>query len=617
MKYYALLLAVMTLGAGGCMGQKSVDQQELRRQIGQKLMIDLRHFCAEGSAAECKTDLTELPKEFADAIRQLHLGGVILFANNLKDKSQIRRLTADLQQSSSDGLPLLIGIDQEGGRVARLPTQQFPAFAGNMAIGATLPSAGTRYATEVGKAIAQQLKSLGINLNFAPSVDVNNNPANPVINARSFGDHAPAVALAGGALLSAMQGAGVLGTIKHFPGHGDTHVDSHTGLPLVEHDRATVEAVDLYPFRQLIREHQPAMVMTAHIQYPALDNSTLITKSGEAVIKPATLSRAILTDLLRQDMGFDGIIITDALNMAGISQFFQPAQAVIETFAAGADIALMPYEMKTPADIQALALLIDEVVSAVEQGKLDASEVAASASRVIQLRQQLAKQGSLPQLSRLSDEERLAQDLQLEQQLAEASLTLVGSNKLQLPLQFNALRVHLIAPDQTKCQSWLQALKDWNITPKSVTCSDLSSLEPQALSLALSQIKQADLVLGSLISPAQSAAELGVLADLRALPAMKLTVAEQKQLLQRLLQQAKALGKQTVMVSLRTPYELADFADSADLRLATYSYNQKPQNAKQPFAGPAYQAVLGFLLGKVQAQGQLPVSLDAELGKTR
>lgn len=603
MKQYALLLAVMTLSAGGCMGQKSVDQQELRRQIGQKLMIDLRHFCAQGSSAECKTDLTELPKDFADAITDLHLGGVILFANNLKDKQQIRRLTADLQQASSDGLPLLIGIDQEGGRVARLPTQEFPAFAGNMAIGATLASAGTRYATDVGTAIAQQLNSLGINLNFAPSVDVNNNPANPVINARSFGDNAATVAQAGGALLTAMQAAGVLGTIKHFPGHGDTHVDSHTGLPLVEHDKATVEAVDLYPFRQLIKQHQPAMVMTAHIQYPALDNSSLTTKSGEAVIKPATLSRAILTDLLRKDMGFDGIIITDALNMAGISQFFDPAEAVIQTFAAGADIALMPYEMKTPADIQALAVLIDQVVAAVQQGKLDAAEIADSAQRITDLRKQLAAR---PQQMPLPDSERLAADLVLERQLAEASLTLVGKNKLQLPLNLAALKLHLIAPDQTKCQSWLQALQFFGVKPAAVTCSDLSSLEQQQ---ALAQIKQADLVLGSLISPAQSAAELGVLADLQALPAMKLTVKEQKQLLLQLLQQAKAQGKKTVMVSLRTPYELTDFADSADLRLATYSYNQKPQTAARPFSGPAYDAVIAFLLGRIQAQGQLPVSL--------
>lgn len=603
MKQYALLLAVMTLSAGGCMGQKPVDQQELRRQIGQKLMIDLRHFCAQGSSAECKTDLTVLPREFADAITGLHLGGVILFANNLKDQQQIRRLTADLQQASSDGLPLLIGIDQEGGRVARLPTQEFPAFAGNMAIGATLASSGTRYATEVGTAIAQQLNSLGINLNFAPSLDVNNNPANPVINARSFGDNAAAVAVAGGAMLSAMQKAGILGTIKHFPGHGDTHVDSHTGLPLVEHDKATVEAVDLYPFRQLIKQHQPAMVMTAHIQYPALDNSSLMTKSGEAVIKPATLSRTILTDLLREEMGFDGLIITDALNMAGISQFFDPAQAVIETFAAGADIALMPYEMKTPADIKALTELIDQVVAAVQQGKLSATEVAESAQRVVRVRQQLSAKG---QQAVVPDSTRLARDLRLEQQLAEASLTLVGQNKLQLPLNLAALKLHLIAPDQTKCQSWLQALTLWGVKPLSVTCSDLTSSEQN---LALQQIRQADLVLGSLISPAQSAAELGVLADLQALPAMKLTVTEQKQLLQQLLQQAKVQGKQTVMVSLRTPYELTDFADSADLRLATYSYNQKPQTAVRPFSGPAYDAVIGFLLGKVQAQGQLPVSL--------
>lgn len=604
MKQYALLLAVMTLSAGGCMGQKSMDQQELRRQIGQKLMIDLRHFCSQGSSAECKTDMTELPKEFAEAITQLHLGGVILFANNLKDKSQIRRLTADLQQASSDGLPLLIGIDQEGGRVARLPTQAFPAFAGNMAIGATLASSGTSYATDVGRAIAQQLNSLGINLNFAPSLDVNNNPANPVINARSFGDNPSAVAAAGGAMLSAMQKAGVLGTIKHFPGHGDTHVDSHTGLPLVEHDKATVEAVDLYPFRQLIKQHQPAMVMTAHIQYPALDSSRLTSKSGEALIKPATLSRAILTDLLRDDMGYDGIIITDALNMAGISQFFTPAEAVIQTFVAGADIALMPYEMKTPADIKALAVLIDQVVTAIQQGTLNSAEVAESAKRITSLRQQLLTQQHQVVLP---DHERLADDLQLEQQLAHASLTVVGENQLQLPLNLAALKLHLIAPDQTKCQSWLQALTLWGVKPQSVSCSDLTSLEQK---LALQQIKQADLVVGSFISPAQSAAELGVLADLQALPAMKLSVSEQKQLLAQLLQQAKAQGKKTVMVSLRTPYELTDFADSADLRLATYSYNQRSQTAQRPFSGPAYDAVIGFLIGKTPAQGQLPVLLQ-------
>lgn len=603
MKKYALLLAVVTLSTGGCVGQKSVDQQELRRQIGQKLMVDLRHFCTQGSSAACKTDVTQLPKEVADAITQLHLGGVILFANNLKHTEQIRRLTADLQRASSDKLPLLIGIDQEGGRVARLPVEQFPAFAGNMAIGATLASSGTRYASDVGAAIARQLNSVGINLNFAPSLDVNNNPANPVINARSFGDNAAAVALAGGALLDAMQQAGVLGTVKHFPGHGDTHVDSHTGLPLVAHDKATVEAVDLYPFRQLITKHKPAMVMTAHIQYPALDDSSLITKTGEALIKPATLSRAILTDLLRKDMGFDGIIITDALNMAGISQFFDPAEAVIETFAAGADIALMPYEIKTPADIKALEVLIEQVVAAVQRGKLDAAEVAQSAQRVLSLRQQLV---SLKPEVKTTDTTALADDIKLEQQLAAASLTLVGHNRLSLPLDLAALKLHLIAPDQTKCQSWLQALHWWGVDPRSVSCSDLSSNDQAQ---ALKHISQADLVLGSLISPAQSAAELGVLADLQALPAMKLTVAEQKQLLLQLLQQAKAQGKKTVMVSLRTPYELTDFASIADLQLATYSYNQKPQTAERPLSGPAYDAVIGFLVGKIQAQGQLPVSL--------
>lgn len=579
------------------MHQGTTDQQ-LRYWIGQKLMIDIRQTCSPAQRCE---DLTQLPASYAAKIRQLQLGGVILFANNLKHSAQIRQLTQDLHQSSGDGLPLLIGIDQEGGRVARLPVTEYPAFAGAMALGATQAHYGEQFPHQVATAMAHQLRELGINLNFAPSLDVNNNRANPVINVRSFGDQPAKVAAAGAAMVNAMQQQGVLATIKHFPGHGDTHVDSHTGLPRVDHPLQVVQQTDLAPFAAVLQHSQPAMVMTAHIQYPALDNSTLVNKQGDNMLKPATLSRRMLTELLRQHMGYQGVIITDALNMAGISQFFEPAEAVIQTFAAGADIALMPYEIRSEQDLTGLQQLIDAVLDAVVQGRLSVTELQQSAERVPSLRRTLAHQKAPA-----TDPHRLSADRQLEQQLAEASLTQVGTNKLPAGWQLEGQRLLLIAPEQTKCQGWQQALTLHQVKLKQLNCAtlDQSAAELQTL------IDEADTILATLISPTQSAAELGVLADLLALTPVQLSPAEQKQKLLTALTYAKQQGKQNLLVALRTPYDLSDFADVADLRLATYSYNQQPLTAQRPLSGPAYDAVIACLLGKIQPKGQLPVQLD-------
>ena len=192
------------------------------------------------------------------------------------------------------------------------------------------------------KILALELKQLGINSNFAPDVDVNVNPHNPVINVRSFSQSPEVVAELGLAQMRAMQENGILATLKHFPGHGDTEHDSHLSLPIVTHNRAEIESVDLLPFRHIIAQSKPAMVMTAHIQYPNLDNSTLLDKAGQPQIKPATLSRKILTEILRKELNYQGLIVSDAMNMAGISQFFDQFEAVVASFAAGNDIVVMP-----------------------------------------------------------------------------------------------------------------------------------------------------------------------------------------------------------------------------------------------------------------------------------
>lgn len=198
-------------------------------------------------------------------------------------------------------------------------------MTGNMSIGATYAKHGSDYASASAKVIAKELRAVGFNVNYAPTLDVNMNPNNPVINVRSFGEDPARVAELGGAQVDAYQHQQVIAALKHFPGHGDTNVDSHTGLPKVMHSKEQVMAQDIAPFRAVIEAgHAPGMIMTAHIQYPALDSSTFVSKQGQTMVKPATMSRAIMTSLLREELGYQGVTITDALDMAGISDFLPP-----------------------------------------------------------------------------------------------------------------------------------------------------------------------------------------------------------------------------------------------------------------------------------------------------
>ena len=227
-------------------------------------------------------------------------------------------------QATALGLPpLLIAIDQEGGIVSRLPAP-FITTPSSMAQAATDDPAAAQECTRI---TGRQLRAFGINTNFAPVLDVNCNPANPVIGTRAFGADPHTVTRYGLAALQGYRETGVIATIKHFPGHGDTGVDSHFGLPVAHHDRARLDAVELAPFKAAIAAGAPAL-MSAHMVFSALDNL------------PATLSRAILTELLRSELGFEGVIFTDALNMRAIADRYGATEAAIMAKAAGADVLL-------------------------------------------------------------------------------------------------------------------------------------------------------------------------------------------------------------------------------------------------------------------------------------
>lgn len=576
--------------------------------LGQKLMLDLRYYCEEPTeAGKCRTPMTTLPPALVELLVKYQIGGVILFAENVQTPEQIIQLNAQFQavaKAQGHDLPMFIGIDQEGGRVARLARQQSTSFSGNMAVGATYAAHGTEFASTVGEVLAKELLSLGINVNFAPTIDVNVNPQNPVINVRSFGEDAQQVAELGGAMTAAMQQQGMLVSLKHFPGHGDTHVDSHHGLPRVDHSVEQIEQVDLLPFVEIIKSTNPAMIMTAHIQFPALDNTVFISKDGAEMLKPATLSRNILHGVLREKMQYKGLIVTDALDMAGISKFFTLPQAVIETFAAGADIALMPVKLQSPTELKDLGLLMDDLQQAVQSGKLDLAELSASYQRIVTAKQQLK---TLPEptltkaLTTLANAEHRAAELAL----ARAAVTVVAGSE-PLPLTLAGKKTVLLMPDTAKGVVLRRYMQQF--APQSGEIS-IISLQQLNLDEAKQQIAAADQVIAAFISPMQSLAEIGGMDDLSHVTNLGEAYKKQQQYFYQLLQYGAALKKEQTFVSLRSPYEISLYAPLVQRSLATYAYHSWQQDGEQ--VSPVYQALAEVLVGVRQATGQLPVTLVA------
>ena len=328
-------------------------------------------------------DVTELNDEIAATLADYRLGNIILFGENCTDTASLARLTYDLQHTALDAglLPLLIGADQEGGNVVRLTSGCW--MTGNMALGA---SGKTENARLTGQVLGSELKAVGINCDFAPVADVNSNPANPVIGLRSFSDDPNVTAEMASAMAEGLLSENVIPCAKHFPGHGNTDTDSHTGLPLVECSYEDWLALDAIPFQALAEQNIP-MIMSAHIQYPGLDSTKVVSKeSGEDIYLPATLSHTILTDILKGTLGFEGVIVTDALNMDAITANFGEYDAAIMALAAGADLLCMPVIIRSTEDSAKLAALYDAFRSALQNGTLTEERLNDAVLRVLKMK---------------------------------------------------------------------------------------------------------------------------------------------------------------------------------------------------------------------------------------
>ena len=306
----------------------------LRRQVGQLLLAGF--------------DGHQIPAELKSLAREFGLGGVILFARNIAEPAQVADLAYEASHLGAD-IPAWVSVDQEGGRVARLraPFTEWPPMA-------TLGRSGDeKLAERFARAMARELRAVGVSLDFAPVLDVHTNPKNPVIGDRALSDKAADAARLGAAIVRAMQGEGVAACGKHFPGHGDTSADSHLELPLVEHPIERMREVEFVPFRAAI-DAGVATLMTAHVFAPALDER-----------RPATLSRHVITDILRGELRYDGVILSDDLEMKAIARDYPVPEAAVLALGAGCDGVLI-----CSGDHTAQAAALEAIVHAIEDERL-------------------------------------------------------------------------------------------------------------------------------------------------------------------------------------------------------------------------------------------------------
>ena len=481
---------------------------------------------------------------------------------------------------------------------------------GNMALSAT---GDTTLVKENAQLIGEELSLLGINTNFAPVVDINNNPANPVIGVRSFGDTPSLVSKNAVAYVEGLKETGTISALKHFPGHGDTATDSHTGFPMVDKSYDELIQNELIPFKEAIAAGAD-MIMTAHIQYPQIEKVTYTsTSTGEEVNLPATLSKTILTDILRGDLGFDGVIVSDALEMAAIADNFALEDVYRLAIDAGIDLFLMPISPKDAESLATLQSFMSFMVTEIKEGRIDEAKVDEAVKRILSLKQAhglldsantaLSEEALLAAQNKVGSEENHAK----EWAIAQKAITAVkGADLLPLSVQ-SGEKVVVYCPSPSRMltpEFARQRLVAEGLIPEDVTFeSHLYTASPEEqeaiLEECLSALPDADHVI--LLTAMWGLGDL----DPRTEGGVDSDTAD------KLIAAAHEMGKQVVLLSINLPYEVARYQEADALLLCYGSY---PMNTL-PLPGEAYMANLPAaicgIFGEFPITGSLPVSIPA------
>ncbi len=486
-------------------------------------------------------------------VREVGIGGVVWFQGGPVKQTAIANR---MQQAAK--VPLLYAMDAEWGIGMRLDsTVSFPY---QMSLGAIPDEA---LVEEMGGLIAGDFRRLGMHVNFAPVADVNNNPANPVISYRSFGEDRGNVATKATAYTAGLQSHGILTSGKHFPGHGDTDVDSHYALPLIKHDRSRLDSLELYPFRRML-DSGLAGVMIAHLSIPALDSTPNL---------PSTLSEPIVTGILRNELGFNGLVFSDAMNMKGVTDHFPTGEAEVRALLAGNDILEL-----TPNIPRA----IDSIEVAIREGRISQEFIDAKVRKVLAAKQWAGLDKWKPvDLNNLHRDLNSEASARLNRQLAENFVTLARHNTDMLPLDVSK-RVAVLSIGPMERSRFQISLGD--------------GFYPYWLSWQTSE------AMADAIAEALKGYDQVVIAvhDVRRRPLNRLTVPEW---LQRLISEQSELPNRA-MVLFSNPYTWLQIEGADNFETLVFAYENTEFSQT---------AVADILLGKKPAVGRLPVSLSPNL----
>lgn len=498
---------------------------------------------------------TTVTKQVETLITKHHIGGIILFARNIKNQSQLKKLCRDLQKTRKkvSDTPLFIAIDQECGAVSRLIDPLF-SFPGNMALGAT---GDKKLAYQQGKAVGTALLNCGINVNLAPVLDINNNPDNPGIGVRSFGDKTSAVSAMGANTIKGYQWAKISACAKHFPGKGDAAQDAHLALPSINVSTAKMHKRELMPFKEAIK-NKTDMIMVSHVLYPACDKKN-----------PATLSHKIITGLLKEKMGYKGLVVTDDMEMKAIADNYGIEKAALISLKAGSDIVLVCHTYKE--QLKTLKFLYQNFID----GVLDKEIIEEKYKKIKKLQQKYSKKTK-------AVKNNISNSKKLSRKIAESSITLIRNKNKLIPLNNLKDKTLCVITPQISSLTLVEEgknnadvfLKTLRRKKKEFTCLEIPAKPTTAITKAtLKKVKELNPDILIVLSY-----------NAHLLPEQAL-----------FLQKITAEKEDTIVASIRNPYDLKTIPDIKTY-LTSYSFRDS-----------SLKALAEVILGDIPALGSLPV----------
>lgn len=579
--------------------EKILEGMSLKEKAEQMLMPSFRF--SEYTDTVQHEPLTEMTDEIHQAVSSHNFGGIILFGQNLQGTVQTVQLVQDFMTANAEGdnIPLLIAADQEGGTVRRI---MFGTFGcGNMALAA---AGGSEETEKTAAMIAEELHALGINTDFAPVTDVNVNPANPVIGVRSFSDDPQMVTGLAGAYIRGMQEKNIVTALKHFPGHGDTDVDSHTGLPRVSLSYDELKQTHLQPYFDLHKDAD--VIMSAHIEFPVIDDTVYTDADGNEICLPATMSEKILTGILREDIGFEGVICTDAMTMDAIRAYWPQEDAAVNAINAGADLILIPVleEQPVPEYIQQLDSLVQRIVADAEAGRISIDRINESVLRILKLKEKRGILDTVPWES-VKEQAALAKETvgsrehhDQEFAVSEKAVTLLKNENNVLPLTRDDNALVLVPFDDralsvTFAEEYLRSKGLLDQGSLSAICYGSTYIDD--IIAAMHEQKPDVLVIVTAVFSSSDMTDHALL-----LP---------------VIEEAESYGIPIVVLSAQLPYDLSLY-DSADAHMACYlasGMSELPvyDGRDNPGYGPNLPAALAVMYNDTEPQGRLPVDIPA------